>query len=221
MARAGKVAAPNRAENLHVPPLRCTRQPLCRHPPDALRRLGIAIPQEAADAAQAREKWSAAAIEALCGWPDGTQPEGAKGHRSDGLLVGPFGNASPWDLLIVNTDGSLTERSGNGMTLFAQALLDDGHVAPGQAFVLHVHHDKPGGGTPVVTPIEPAERDGRPGFWLQMGAPGFGPEAVGADGEHLAAADFHGRFLSRVDALAQVNPGGAAASSYASAIPTA
>ncbi|WP_236209137.1 diaminopimelate epimerase [Pseudomonas tohonis] len=175
--------------------------------PEALRRLGIAIAQEAAEAAQARENWSAAAIEALCGWPEGERPEGAKGHRSDGLLVGPFGSASPWDLLIVNTDGSLTERSGNGMTLFAQALLDDGHVAPGQAFVLHVHHDKPGGGSPVVTPIEPAVRDGQPGFWLQMGAPGFGPEAVGADSEHLAPADFHGRPLSRVDALAQLDPG--------------
>lgn len=174
--------------------------------PEALRQLGIAVPQQAADAARQRAHWSAAAIEALCTWPEGERPQGAKGHRSDGLLVGPFGDASPWDLLIVNTDGSLTERSGNGMTLFAQSLLDDGHVLPNQAFVLQVHHDKPGGGSPVVTPIEPAERDGHPGFWLQMGAPGFGPESVGADDEHVATADLHGHPLSRVDALAQVNP---------------
>lgn len=57
--------------------------------PEALRQLGIAVPQHAADAARQREHWSAAAIEALCTWSEGERPQGAKGHRSDGLLVGP------------------------------------------------------------------------------------------------------------------------------------
>ncbi len=59
-----------------------------------------------------------AAIEACCSWAPGTQPPGSKDHRSDGLLVGPFQASPPFDLLIVNTDGTLAERSGNGLTIF-------------------------------------------------------------------------------------------------------
>jgi diaminopimelate epimerase len=43
---------------------------------------------------------------------------GSKSHRSDGLLIGPFQSAPPFDVLIVNTDGTLAERSGNGLTIF-------------------------------------------------------------------------------------------------------
>lgn len=94
--------------------------------PEAVRRLGIALPASAAEAALARANWSEQAIEALCSWPSGTRPEGAKAHRSDGLLVGPFQDAPPFDLLIVNTDGTLAERSGNGLTIFSQALTEQG-----------------------------------------------------------------------------------------------
>lgn len=41
------------------------------------------------------------------------RPAEAKAYRCDGLLVGPFQAAPPYDLLIINTDGSLAERSGN------------------------------------------------------------------------------------------------------------
>jgi diaminopimelate epimerase len=41
-------------------------------------------------------------------------------------LVGPFQSSPPFDLLIVNTDGTLAERSGNGLTIFSQALSDQG-----------------------------------------------------------------------------------------------
>jgi hypothetical protein len=42
-----------------------------------------------------------------------------KGYRSDGLLVGPFPDENAFALLIVNTDGTLAERSGNGLTIFS------------------------------------------------------------------------------------------------------
>ena len=83
-------------------------------------------PIRPASAAQTREAWALAAIEACCGWAPGTQPPGSKDHRSDGLLVGPFQSSPPFDLLIVNTDGTLAERSGNGLTIFSQALSDQG-----------------------------------------------------------------------------------------------
>lgn len=66
----------------------------------------------------ALEEWAALAIASECEW--GTLPRAAtpKAHRCDGLLVGPFQSAPPFDVLIVNTDGTLAERSGNGLTIF-------------------------------------------------------------------------------------------------------
>lgn len=83
--------------------------------PDNARSSGIELPALASDAAQTREAWAMSAIEAFCAWAPGTQPPGSKAHRCDGLLVGPFQSVPPFDLLIVNTDGSLAERSGNGL----------------------------------------------------------------------------------------------------------
>ncbi|MEK1838884.1 MAG: diaminopimelate epimerase, partial [Pseudomonas sp.] len=75
--------------------------------PDALRSSSIELPALASQAAQTREAWAMSAIEAFCAWAPGTQPPGSKAHRCDGLLVGPFQSSPPFDLLIVNTDGSL------------------------------------------------------------------------------------------------------------------
>ncbi len=150
--------------------------------PQQLRDLGIAIPDTAAQAARERGQWAAAAVAALCDWPAGAQPGEAKAHRSDGLLVGPFQAQAPFDLLIVNTDGTLAERSGNGLTIFSQALHDQGHIAPGQGFTLNVHHDKSDTPSPVPVSVEPAQVEGVQGFWLDLGRPGFGSEAVGAVG---------------------------------------
>ncbi|WP_249672218.1 diaminopimelate epimerase [Pseudomonas abieticivorans] len=147
--------------------------------PDHLRQLGIDLPATPQAAAQHREQWAMAAIEAICAWPAGTRPAGAKGHRSDGLLVGPFEQQAPFDLLIVNTDGSLAERSGNGLTIFSQALTDSGVVGTAP-FALRVHHDQAGALAPVQ--VDPATVDGVQGFWLELGTPGFGPLAVGAEG---------------------------------------
>src|SRR5476651_1603205 len=132
--------------------------------PHALRALGIAIPETAEQAAHAHIGWSHGAIDALCHWPEGQRPANAKVHRCDGLLVGPFQDAAPFDLLIVNTDGTLAERSGNGLTIFAQAMTDAGYLATEAAVVLNVHHDKTDAATPVATQVESAMVEGVSGF---------------------------------------------------------
>ncbi|MGE7956120.1 diaminopimelate epimerase [Pseudomonas sp. NPDC089530] len=172
--------------------------------PATLRQLGIALPASAAAAAQARADWSVPAIEALCSWAPGTRPAGAKAHRSDGLLVGPFQDAPPFDLLIVNTDGTLAERSGNGLTIFSQALTEQGLLPAQGTTELRVHHDKPDGDSPVATLVEPAQVAGVSGFWLDLGQPVFGPKAVGAQGVEIDQSSCVA--LSRVQGLAQLNP---------------
>lgn len=148
--------------------------------PALLRRRGIAVPTSAALAASTRQAWTASAIASECGWGTSPRPAEAKAYRCDGLLVGPFQAAPPYDLLIINTDGSLAERSGNGLTIFAQALTDAGLMT--QACELLVHHDKPDALSPVATWVEPAVHEQVPGFWLALGQPAFGPPAVGAQG---------------------------------------
>lgn len=170
--------------------------------PDLLKGQGINVPDTAAQAASSSKSWAATAIASECGW--GTQPHsaGAKAHRCDGLLVGPFQSAPPFDLLIVNTDGSLAERSGNGLTIFAQALTDQGLLT--QGCELRVHHDKPGTTSPVATSVEPAEYEQVAGFWLTLGEPTFGPSAVGALG--VVAARLEHYEFSHVAELAAINP---------------
>ncbi|QXI30380.1 diaminopimelate epimerase [Pseudomonas vanderleydeniana] len=171
--------------------------------PDELRGLGLAVPADAAQAALQRRDWSVAAVEALCGWAGQEPGRAGKHHRSDGLLVGPFQCAAPFDLLIVNTDGTLAERSGNGLTIFSQALSEQGLLPAEGSSLLRVHHDQPGGLSPVATAVEPAQVEGQPGFWLALGRPEFGPAAVGARG--AGQAGLNGRQLSRVASLAELN----------------
>ncbi|WP_053159532.1 DeoR family transcriptional regulator [Pseudomonas protegens] len=172
--------------------------------PARLRSLGVALPGSAAQAARDRRLWSEQAIAALCDWAPGTRPPGAKAHRSDGLLVGPFQDVAPFDLLIVNTDGTLAERSGNGLTIFSQALTEQGLLAPEGSTRLQVHHDQGAGVSPVATVVEPAQVAGQAGFWLDLGQPSFGPEAVAAMGVEAVTLD--GCELSRVAPLQALNP---------------
>lgn len=169
--------------------------------PQQLHAMGIVLPDTAEQAALARTQWAQRAITACCDWPAGTQPQGAKAHRSDGLLVGPFQDRAPFDLLIVNTDGSFAERSGNGLTIFAQALTDRGLAPAEEGFELRVHHDKGDSASPVVTQIEPAEFNGIQGFWLDLGVPRFGPEAVGAQAGRVRESNptSHVHRLSELD----------------------
>jgi len=171
--------------------------------PDELRGLGLEVPTDAAQAALRRRDWSIAAVEALCGWAGQEPWRGGKHHRSDGLLVGPFQSSAPFDLLIVNTDGTLAERSGNGLTIFSQALSEQGLLSAQGSSLLRVHHDQPGGVSPVATVVEPAQVEEQPGFWLALGTPQFGPAAVAAFG--TGDSELNGRPLSRVAPLVRLN----------------
>ncbi|AXJ05965.1 diaminopimelate epimerase [Pseudomonas fluorescens] len=171
--------------------------------PQALRDSGIDLPASATHCALSRLAWSHAAIALCCDWPEGVRPAGSKSHRSDGLLIGPFQSSPPFDLLIVNTDGTLAERSGNGLTIFSQALLEQG-LMPEQGASLQVHHDKQDASSPVPVSVRPAEVAGVQGFWLDLGQPGFGPNAVGAVG--VESVRFNNVEVSRARPLAQLDP---------------
>lgn len=173
--------------------------------PQALREQGIAIADNAAEAAASRSEWADAAINALCRWPQDERPKGAKAHRSDGLLIGPFQQTAPFDLLIINTDATLAERSGNGLTIFAQFLTDSAYVTA-DPFDLRVHHDKPDAATPVLTHIEPNTVGDEQGFWLALGNPAFGAEAVGALSTCVATEHLDAKVVSRVTALTRIEP---------------
>ena len=168
--------------------------------PQALREAGIALPARAAECAVSRQQWSEATIALCCHWPEGQRPANSKPHRSDGLLIGPFQAAAPFDVLIVNTDGSLAERSGNGLTIFSQALTEQGLMAE-QGVVLRVHHDK---GEALETAVTPAQVEGVRGFWLDLGRPGFGPRAVGA--QAVESVQINNRDVSHVQPLAELDP---------------
>jgi diaminopimelate epimerase len=174
--------------------------------PQALRDLGVNVPESAAQAALTRQSWTAQAVSAVCDWPEGQRPVGAKSHRSDGMLVGPFQDAAPFDVLIVNTDGTLAERSGNGLTIFAQSLNDSGRASGQAGFTLRVHHDNRDSQSPVPTDVVPATVDAVAGFWLDIGTPGFGADAVGAQGSGVADASLEDVSVNRVARLAELHP---------------
>ena len=78
----------------------------------------VPLPTDPAEAARSRLSWARPAVDALCGPAKGGSGPEAKSHGTDGLLIGPFQDRPPFDLLIVNTDGTLAERSGNGRRSF-------------------------------------------------------------------------------------------------------
>jgi hypothetical protein len=172
--------------------------------PQELQTDGVSIPDDARQAALTKGSWAGPAITHFCGWGHEGRPAGAKAHRSDGLLVGPFRIGQDADLLVVNTDGSLAKRSGNGLTIFAQALKDKNVGDPDAPRVLRVHHDQPGP-TPTVTNVEPATVDGASGFWLDLGVPFFGPEEVGARSSTIGPAPPTSHGFYRVHRLADVD----------------
>lgn len=164
--------------------------------PSAVRRAGVDLPTTAGHAASSRAVWSRQAVDAFCEWPSHSRAPNAKSHRCDGLLIGPFQASPPFDLLIVNTDGTLAERSGNGLTIFSQALGEQGLLPRDEACLLRVHHDKTDAVSPVDTSVIPAEVEGVKGFWLDLGKPSFGPDAVGAKG--VESVQLNGRDVSHV-----------------------
>ena len=165
--------------------------------PEVARDAGVAVPATAAEAAAA-PAWTGAAVDAFCRATD--PADRAKPFISDGLLVGPFETGAPFSLLIVNTDGGLAERSGNGLTIFTTALKDEG-LAPTGPFDLRVHH----GAGATTTPVELSIADGVDGVWVSMGEPGYGPEAVDARADASRPTTFNRIACSHVPALAALD----------------
>jgi diaminopimelate epimerase len=140
---------------------------------------------------------------APCGMPAPGEMPAPCGMPAPGEMSAP---SASFDVLIVNTDGTFAERSGNGLTIFAQSLTDAGRVTGTEPFILNVHHDNAGSVSPVPTQVTPALLDGTSGFWLDIGAPGFGAHAVGAGGDGVGTPTFNTREVNRVERLAALNP---------------
>lgn len=164
---------------------------------------GIDLPLLARHAAALSTHWASAAIAEFCQYEAGRAAKQTT-HETDGLLIGPFQNTAPFDLLIINTDGSLAERSGNGLTIFSQSLIDAGLIKCGASFTVNVHHHGRDIHSPVSTSIKSAEHNGHAGFWLDMGAPGFGPAAVGARDALKGSAS---QGVNTVEVLEAINSG--------------
>lgn len=155
-------------------------------------------PCDVTAAAAERAVWAGGAIANLC------HADGGAEAFSDGLIVGPFEAAPPFHALIVNTDGSLAERSGNGLTILAQALRDVGIVAAGERFDILVHHATPGQPSPVAATLAVADDQETTGVWVGMGQPAFGPDCVGASAA-IAATSTPRRDTNHVAELADIN----------------
>jgi diaminopimelate epimerase len=69
--------------------------------------------------------------------------------------------------------------------------------------LLRVHHDKADAVSPVGTSVKPAEVEGVKGFWLDLGKPAFGPDAVGAKG--VDDVLLNDRDVSHVQALSALD----------------
>jgi len=165
--------------------------------PAEVRRRGVALPATP-DAAAKAGGWMGQAIDAFCRVEAPSDP--VHPFRSDGLLIGPFETAAPFSVLIVNTDGTLAERSGNGLTIFATAL----HalaIAPTGAFDLNVCH----AAGVTTTRVRLADREGHRGVWLDMGKPMFGAAAVGALETAVRSNRLVGREVHTVFALAAID----------------
>ena len=172
--------------------------------PDAVRDSGIDLPEQADYAAQTRETLGVGGHRGVL-WL-GTR-HSATGRRTTVVTVcwsARFNRSRRYDLLIVNTDGTLAERSGNGLTIFSQALSEQGLMPMEDGCLLRVHHDKTDAVSPGETSVKPAEVDGVQGFWLDLGKPSLGPQAVGAQG--VESVLLNGREVSHVRPLSALEP---------------
>lgn len=109
-----------------------------------------------------------------------------RGVGSDGLALVERSNRAPVRMRIINSDGSESEMSGNGIRLFAKFVLDEGIAVAGPDGLTV----ETGGGIRTVHP-----RFGRHGMEsarVAMGRPVFGPDAIPVD---PAAAGTDGRVV--------------------------
>ena len=172
--------------------------------PDQIRAYAP-IPDTVLEAASSCHIWVRDAINGICTHPGAKGDLRHKKYLSDGLLVGPFSAASGFDLLIVNTDGTLAERSGNGLTIFSQFLKDAKIVDGLSPFLVGVHHNNEGVDNPVCAWIEAGTFNDREGFWVDMGLPSFGPEAVGASADSIGVSLLDGYETNLIHGLRDID----------------
>jgi diaminopimelate epimerase len=159
--------------------------------PSQIRELvDVDLPASAAEAAISHKSWATKTAARICA-----------GSRNDGLLIGPFPAEDGCGLLILNTDGSLAEFSGNGVAIFSQFLVAKGDKDRSRTFFVNVHHPR---SKPLRVEIEPIQREGSKEFLIYMN-PTFGPEPVHASVDRFASAEFNGRAVSRVFALSDID----------------
>lgn len=157
------------------------------------------LPLRCADAAVFLERKGQALVNAILAALS-LRP-GAEAHQTiDGIVVGPFQDYSPFEVVIVNTDGSLAERSGNGLTSFAQWLFDTGRLNRWRRLAIMVHASAD---RRTATYGQAGEVNGVAGFWLDMGRVSFGAAAVDATTEQLIS-NTDGSY--RVSPLAKIAP---------------
>jgi diaminopimelate epimerase len=104
------------------------------------------------------------------------------GIGSDGLAVVAPSSVAPVRMRILNTDGSESEMSGNGIRLFAKYVLDRG-LAPLEQGVLRV---ETGGGVRTVEPL--FGRGVVVAARVAMGEPAFEPARIPVDPSSVGAA---------------------------------
>lgn len=136
--------------------------------PAECRAAGVLLPFLATEAIAQSNDWAERALDCFC-HPSG--PNAAK--ACDGLLVGPFGDGLPSDLLILNSDATFAERSGNGLTIFARYLLDSGVVVDDAQFELCVHHAGASQTNPLCTTVKVDHSAVPREIWIAMGIPLF------------------------------------------------
>ncbi|WJR76838.1 hypothetical protein [Bradyrhizobium sp. NP1] len=130
----------------------------------------------------------------------------SRGIGSNGLLVGPVEVAEPdtFGLYIVNSDGTQSAFSGNGIRIFAKYLLDAGYVGEGASIGVRTLLDDRTESR-MVAPVHIGEaEDGRIDVTLPH-APQFGSDAIGADHRSIIPLTGDDKGLSfTVKALASI-----------------
>ncbi len=170
-----------------------------------VRGLGRLIDDPVA-AASAHAEWTAEGIASFCLRSAADSGGGnEKPYWSDGLLVGPFPSTDGFGLIIVNTDGTIAERSGNGLTIFARFLIESGLANPEASFDIAVFHPNSPSGR-LIAACCAATLDGDAGVWVDMGRPGFGPAVVGVSPAALNPAPGGERGEAEVLPLKRIDP---------------
>ncbi len=139
-----------------------------------------------------------------CDWaalaPRMTDPQ--LGIGSDGLAIVERSDCAPIRMRIINSDGSESEMSGNGIRLFAKFAIDRGLLTPEDGAV----QIETGGG---VRTLWPTLVDGRMvSARVAMGEPTFTPDAIPmhAEGPWIDAALEVAGLRLRISCLAIGNP---------------